>query len=293
MVERITGNDFASLAHPLGQVRTSREFEKESIFLEDKLKSVSDKQGFMGKIFNGVKEITDLGQSYSDCEKMLDKYKTGKISFDEALQYIENFDKKQTSGVNLLSNITTGVATIAATVVTGGGAIIVGAPLGAGVKTGLKALDRATNNVKGDVLDGKTIAKDMVTGALTGATSAVSSGVGAGIKAGNFGLAVRNGAKCGLLCGAASGAGTNLADVAFGDRDFDLGDLAKETALSAFVSGTVGAGVGAGMYGIANAMGDVGKETAKTTTQTIVADSASSTTRKILGQGEKNLLNVA
>ena len=293
MVEKITGNDFASLAHPLGRVQNPHEFEKESIFLEDKLKSVSDKQGFIGKIFNGAKEITELGQSYSDCEKVLDKYKTGKISFDEALQYIENYDKKQTSGVNLLSNITTGVATIAATVVTGGGAIIVGAPLGAGVKTGSKALDRATNNVKGDVLDGKTIAKDMVTGALTGATSAVSSGVGAGIKAGDFGLAVRNGAKCGLLCGAASGAGTNLADVAFGDRDFDFGDLAKETALSAFVSGTVGAGVGAGMYGIANAMGNAGKETVKTTAQTIVADSASSTTRKILGQGEKNLLNVA
>ena len=81
-----------------------------------------------------------------------------------------------------------------------------------------------------------------------------------------------------------------MTDVAFGDKEFDGSELISNTVTSAFVSGTVGAAVGGGMYGIANATGNIGKEVTKSTTQAIIADSTSSTTRKILGQAEKNVL---
>ena len=66
--------------------------------------------------------------------------------------------------------------------------------------------------------------------------------------------------------------------------------MVKNSATSAFVSGTVGAVVGGGMYGMADIAGNVGKDITKTTAQAIVSDSTSSATRKFLGQAEKTVL---
>ena len=101
---------------------------------------------------------------------MLEKYKNGQISLEEAMEYIEDFEKKQENAVNLISNIATGIGSIAlATTAVAGGpigwglALAKGAPIGAAIKTGLKTLDRATNNVEGDELDGKELIKDAIT----------------------------------------------------------------------------------------------------------------------------------
>lgn len=270
----------------------------ESAYLEEKLQKAKDEQGFLGNIWNGVKEFTNLGQSASDCDYMLDKYNAGKISFEEAVAYIEEFENKQENMTNLFSNILTGTGSIAATVMALGtgpvgwaAAIAAGAPAGAILKTAIKTADRATNGIEGDALDANEMLKDALSGALTGATSAVSSGVGAGIKAGKIGISVANGTKCGVVCGAASGAGNYLIDSALDEeKEFDFGEMLKNTATSAFVSGTVGAAVGGGMYGIASAAGNTGKEVAKTTMQTIAQDSTSSAARKLLGQAERSAL---
>ncbi len=264
--------------------------------LENKLKEVQDEQGFLGKSWNCFKEITNLGLSNSDCEKLVDKYNNGEISFEEAVSYIEDFQSKQETMSELGANILTGIGAIAfATTALAAGpigwiaAIAKGAPIGAALKTGLKTLDRATNNIDDDAIDAKEMTKDAISGALTGTTSAVSSGVGAGIKAGKIGLSIFNGAKCGAICGGVSGAASYLTDVAFEDDvEFNTGELLENAATSAFVSGTVGAVVGGGMYGLS---ANVGKEATKTLGQTIVADSTSSTTRKLLGQGERNILS--
>lgn len=277
-------------------------------YLQERLQEVKDKQGFLGKAWNGVKETTGLGLSQSDCDSMVEKFNNGEISFEEATAYIDDYEKKQSGASDLIANIATGVGAIAvattaaaATVATGGAAapaaiswglaIAKGAPIGAALKAGIKTLDRATNDVEGDALDARKIAKDAISGSVTGATSAVSSGVGAGIKAGKFGLSVLNGTKCSTICGAASGATSYLANCAFDeDKDFDLGELFTDTATSAFISGTVGAAVGGGLYGIQSLAGNVGKETLKSTTETIISDSATSSTRKILSNAERNII---
>ena len=69
---------------------------------------------------------------------------------------------------------------------------------------------------------------------------------------------------------------------------YNSGELLKNTATSAFVSGTVGAVVGGGMYGLSS---NVGGETTKTLGQTIIADSTSSAARKGMGQIERNILS--
>ena len=130
--------------------------------------------------------------------------------------------------------------------------------------------------------------QDAISGALTGTTSAVSSGIGAGIRTGNVMLSVKNGAKCGAICGGLAGSGNYLTDVAFGDKYFNMGDLIKDTATSAFVSGTVGAVVGAGVYGLTSKSSYL----SQSVKQTIVVDSTSSTSRKVLGVAERDMLGI-
>ena len=93
-------NSFTSLR---GKVSTS-----DLKFIENRLEEIDDKQGIFGKLCNSVKEITTLGVSMSDCEGMLDKYKKGEVSFEEAVEYINGYDSKQENAVGLLSNIITG-----------------------------------------------------------------------------------------------------------------------------------------------------------------------------------------
>lgn len=265
--------------------------------LETRFQEIKDKQGFLGSVWNDVKESTGIGVSAVDCRSVLDKYRNGEISFDEALEYINDYEKKQSNMSELGANILTGVGAIAvATCAVSGpigwlAAFTFGAPVGAALKTGIKLLDRATNNVKDDEFDGKQILKDAVSGAVTGAASAVASGVGAGIKAGSFKLAVKNGTKCGVECGALAGSTSYITDVALDDKKyFNTKDFIKNTLTSAFVSGTVGGVVGAGMYGLSN---NVGMDLSKTVKQTIIDDSTSSSSRKILGQVERDFLSVA
>lgn len=292
--------------------QTSRNME----FLETKLQEIEDKQGLLGKTWNGIKEFTTLGVSESDCESMLAKYNNGEISFEEAIDYLDEYDSKQETMSGLLSNIITGagsiaiataavatggwaalgakgIAGLAAKSITWGSAFLYGAPVGAVLKTTINGIDRATNNIEDDALDGKQIAKDAISGAITGATSAVSSGMGATIKAGKFGETALKGALCGVECGALSGSTSYMTDVVFGDKEFNFGDLTTNTLTSAAASGTVGAAVGAGMFKISNPTGAILSNNSKTVAQTVAQDSFTSSLRKVLGNGTKKALNIA
>lgn len=269
----------------------------QKLYLERYLQEVQNEQGFLGNIFNGAKEFFDVGLSESDCESMVEDFKNGKISFEEAVSCIEKFEAGQEKAAGLMSNIITGVGAIAvATTAAASGpigwalAFAKGAPIGAAIKTGVNLLDRATNNVEGDEFDAKVIAKDAISGALTGATSAVSSGVGTGIRNAQFGTSVLNGVKCGAACGSMSGAATYMTDVAFGDTEYDTKDLITNTLVSGASSALVGGVVGGTMYGGASMLGTAGKEVTKTTATRVAQDSISSSARKVAGSYVKPLL---
>ena len=287
-----------------------------ALYLQERLNDIKSEQGVVGKLWNGIKEATHIGISESVCESKLEEYQNGEISFDEALEYIEKYEAKQENAVDLIANVVTGTGAIALSIATCGtsvpvsAAILLGAPTGAAIKTTVKGLDRATNEVEGDVLDAKQIAKDAISGATTGATSAVMSHIGQGVDLGNFGLTIRNGVKCGLACGAASGAIGYASDVLLDeDRSFKFGELTKNTAFSALVSGTVGAVVGAGYYGVQSALGNVGSQvnltelqrqalanapkTSKELAKTIAVDSTNSSARKVLNNAERQIIAAA
>ena len=275
--------------------------------VSEKWNQIKASQGIIAKAWNGFKEFTNFGKSESDCEKMLDKYKQGKISLSEAMEYIQDFEKKQNDMTDLITNIAAGTASIAiATTAAAGGPIgwglaaLKGAPTGAVIKTGLKALNRATNEIENDAFDKKELIKDTVSGAITGTTSAVSSHIFAGVKGAKktmtimqgFKTSVKNGTQCGLMCGGLSGASSYITNTALDeDKKFNFVDLTRNTATSAFVSGTVGALVGGSVYGIEGALGNLGKETTNTLSQTIARDSMLSSSRKVLGNAERQLLS--
>lgn len=237
--------------------------EEQSKSLETQLETVSDEQGIVSSLWNGIKCLTGIGSSTSKCEKAIEDFKNGKISYEEASSAISEFQEKQKNSVNLVSNIATGVATVAvlgSAVMTGGlslGIIAAAAGVGAATKAGLKFADRATNKVKGDALDGKQIAKDALSGAVDGAVSVATMGIGSAAVTGktvatqSIKQTIINGAKLGALDGAISGGVTGAGDYAIEaafeeDIDFNLKDFTK-SALTNAAGGALAGGVMGGI----------------------------------------------
>ena len=227
--------------------------------LENKLSEAKDRQGIFGSLWNGLKNLTGLGTNTNKCEQAIEDYKNGKISYEEADSIISNFSSKQESSVNLAANILTGVVAVAvvgSAVLTGGlslGVIAAAAGAGAATKAGLKFIDRATNKVEGDALDGKQILKDSLSGAVDGAVSVATMGIGTSavtaktVAEQTLKETIKQGAIAGAKAGAISGAVTGASDYTIEaaieeDVEFNVGDLAKSTALNA-AGGALAGGV--------------------------------------------------
>ncbi len=253
----------------LSSLQNNELTEEEKISaLEDKLKSAKEELGLISSGINALKGFLGLGSNTKKCEKAIENYKSGKISYEEADKIISEFSSKHSGFVNLAANIATGVVAVLAVgsaVATGGlslaAAAGIGAAAGALTKTGIKFADRATNKVKGDALDAKQIAKDAVTGAVDGAVSVATMGIGAGTVTAKTvatqGLketiikGAASGAKAGAISGAASGATDYTVEAALEkDVEFNTKDLLKQTAETALG----GAIAGGAMGGIASGL---------------------------------------
>ena len=203
---------------------SSEDVEKQAEELSSMLSDTEDKQGIVGSAWNSFKSFIGIGSSTKKCENAISDFKEGKISYDEAKAIISDFDSKQESSVNMFSNIATGVVVagvVASAVATGGlslGAVAAAAGVGGATKAGLKFADRATNNVKGDALDGKQIVKDGLSGAVEGVATAATMGIGSAVKnvagetakstlKGAIISGAKEGAKTGGVAGAITGAG--------------------------------------------------------------------------------------
>ncbi len=231
--------------------------------LKEQLQNVEDKQGLIGSAWNKIKSATGIGSSSEKCEQAIEDFENGKITYEEAAQKISEFETKQTSSLNLISNIATGLATAAvvgSAIATGGlslGVVALGAGVGAATKAGLKFADRATNEVKDDALDGKQIAKDALSGAVDGAVTVTTMGVGTAAVTSKTVAeqtlkqtiieGAKGGAKAGMLTGATTGATEYALEAGFEeDVDFNLKDLAKNTATNA-AAGAIFGGIAGGV----------------------------------------------
>ncbi len=255
------------LAQDLNSAQTEENKEEQIQILEAKLESVNNQQGAISSLWNGIKCLTGLGSSSDKCEQAIENFKNGEITYEEADSIISSFSEKQKSSVNLISNIATGLASVAivgSAVMTGGlslGVVAAAAGVGAATKAGIKFADRATNKVQGDALDGKQILKDSLSGAVDGAVSVATMGMGTAavtsktVAQQTLKQTVIEGAKAGAKAGAISGAVTGASDYTIEaaveeDVEFNIEDLAKTTALNAAGGALAGGVIGGVSSGI-------------------------------------------
>ncbi|MCD8024728.1 MAG: hypothetical protein LUE64_04265, partial [Candidatus Gastranaerophilales bacterium] len=220
--------------------------------LQASLKSVKDKQGLIGKCWDGVKSATGIGLSSKKCQSYINDFQNGKITYDEALEKIDNYNFKQKNSVDLMVSMAAGALSVAAVKnVKGLTGILAAAGIGAGTKAGVKTIERCTNDVKHDTFDAKEIAKDGLSGALSGAVSAATIGIGqntiAGAKSANEALkhGAVAGAKGGAVAGAVMGAGNYSIDCVLDENeDFDAEKFVKTAANGAIAGAATGAVIG-------------------------------------------------
>lgn len=258
--------------------------------LKEELNDIKSNNGVILDGWDDFKKFSSLGVSSDDCDDAIEQYKQGKISFEQAEAKINKYKEKQDNSLNLFSNIATGIAGLvagAAVVSTGGlAAIGAGALAGAATKAGVKTIDRATNKIENDALDGKQITKDALSGAVTGGIAVATAGTGGSTFKDGFTLGSKkvieggtkacmaNSAKIGITTGAISGASNNLIDCTFDEnKEFNINDFAKETLTGAAVGGTVGVAMG-GFNGALRTKGLLNEAIDNDATKTLVANAA-------------------
>ncbi len=259
---RAVSNEDVSIFQSTSFGNDSAVDETSLLALEEQLNAVEDKQGFIMGAWDDLKCGLNIGSSSEKCEDAIDKYKKGEISYEEAMAEIEKFDTKQQGSLDLFSNIATGVTAVvaataaAAAIVASGGTATplvlaaVGAGTGALTKAGVKAADRATNEVEKDALNGKQIAKDALSGGVTGTIGALTMGTGSAASSlgGSVAKSAASSMKTGAITGTVSGSSNYLIDTAFDeDKEFNTKDFLVSTATGTIAGTAVG-----GIMGSAN-----------------------------------------
>lgn len=232
--------------------------------LKAQYSQVQKEQGFLGKAWNGLKNLFGTKYSSKNVEKTIEQVEKGEISADEAQKMISEYQQRQKSGANTLASVATAfaiVGSIALAPFSGGASLALGAAVGAGTRVGLKTLDRASNNIKGDEIDKKEMAKDAIVGGVEGLVTVATMGLGSAavqtsketgkvlvketVKTG-----IKQGAKAGAIDGGSTNAATYMADVAVGDEEFSAAELLSTTTQGAAIGGTIGGVTGGVSSGV-------------------------------------------
>ena len=225
--------------------------DKNVEILQEQLEAVKNRNGCFLTLWNGIKNETGFGVTDARCNEVIEQYKKGKITFEEADRQIKEYSLKQDESLNLHSNIFASVAALAATAVAAStfgvagplALIAIGAATGGIAKAGFKLADRASNKIDDDALDARQIAKDGLSGAVTGAIATYTMGTAS--SASTIKSAITNCGITGVKAGAAASSANYTIDCALDEnKKFKAMELAETTAEGAVVGGTVGAFMG-------------------------------------------------
>lgn len=164
----------------------SEESEEETAeSLRNELNEIKEEQGLIGKVWDGIKNITGLGAGSNKTEKLIEQYEDGEITYEEAKEAITNYEDGQDMCVDVAGDMVSGIIAVgafAAAVPTGGASLIAGlgiaAAAGAGSKIAVKAGDALLG---GREYSGKDLLYDSATGAVNGLFAPVTNGIGASV----------------------------------------------------------------------------------------------------------------
>lgn len=159
--------------------------------LKKELAETKSKQGLIGKLWDGFKNLTGIGAGSSKAEKAIEDFENGKISLTEMNKAVAKYQEGQKQCVDMVADIASGIAAfgafafatgvgIAAAPFTGGASLgLVAAGFGiagvagAGVKVGIKGIDCAVGGRKYD-----SLGYDLATGGINGMFAPITAGIG-------------------------------------------------------------------------------------------------------------------
>lgn len=148
--------------------------------IKENFELIKNKQGFIGKLWDGFKNKLNLNNSSNQVEKTIDSFRKNEVSKQEALKAIEKYTKGQTKALDFIADwsaasISAITFAIALSAFTAGVPAALGcAALAGGIfKMGVKYLDSKSGKRKYN-----TSCYDFITGAINGLLSPLANGFG-------------------------------------------------------------------------------------------------------------------
>lgn len=158
-----------------------KETTTQELDLRDEFNKTKEEQGLIGNIWDGFKNLFNIGSGSNKAEEAISKYEAGEISKEEAQEALNKYKDSQDLAVNITANIGSGVAAgYIAPVIAGAlslsplGLLGVAATIGMGLKIAVKSTEAA---IGGKDYTAKNFCYDAVTGFINGAFSPISGGL--------------------------------------------------------------------------------------------------------------------
>ncbi len=151
---------------------------KNSENLYDDFLKTREEQGFIGKAWDGIKNLLHLKNSSNNVENIIKQAQNGEISSDEATEQLNAYKEGQKMCVDVAGDIVSGIVSVGAAAlapVTGGASLLVAAGAGAATKTAIKASDSAISGRDYKLSD---LGYDLITGSINGAMAPLSNAIG-------------------------------------------------------------------------------------------------------------------
>lgn len=285
-----TGDEFVLNNNAVTKTSSSKE-------LKTQLDETRKKQGFIGKIWDGFKNVTGLGAGSNKAEKAIEKFEKGEISEEEALKAVEKYQQGQKQAIDFVADMATGiisVAGVALAIPTGGASLAVTIPaamaIGAVAKPAIKGLDALSGGREYSLKEGL---KDAAMGAVNGGLGILTAGVGKAVTSGAKNIimsAVKEGAlstgkKAAIRVGTAavggSAGGAIFGGVSSGANYLTDGGSLDEGFANAVKTGAIGGAIFGGLTGAATEGVVVAKEAVKNNIN------AKMTSKNVLPNGDK------
>ncbi len=146
--------------------------------LKAELNKTKEKQGLIGKAWDGIKNIFGMKAGSNNVEKTIEKLENGEISQEKAQEVLTKYQDGQKMCVDIVGDMLSGIVAVgcaAAAPFTGGASLLVAAGAGAAVKVAIKGVDCA---VGGRDYKLKDFGYDLITGSINGAMAPITNALG-------------------------------------------------------------------------------------------------------------------
>ncbi len=162
--------------------------EQNSVSTEDiraDLEKTKSQQSFMGKFWDGFKNLTGLGAGSNKAKQAITDFENGKISQEEMQKKVNGYKEGQKMCIDVIGDIVSGILAVGAfafAVPSGGASLTLGIGLAAAVGSGTKvAIKGGDALLTGKKYSGQNLLYDTITGCINGCLAPITNGIGASL----------------------------------------------------------------------------------------------------------------